>query len=183
MDQADSVHSTPPINTSKTDGEFSNLAAAVSPAWHQAIIRLANVSEKVAAKLGWVLEHDQDNDPASVYVKNCRELVDLMLEFLDGLQADPDLEETADDEPSLGWPATGHCGGIDDLEADPENDEDGDPAEPSLGSIGDMHLDQTRWATGGQRDLEQDGAESGIGDQDGLDEQVPFRDWQGVGMV
>jgi hypothetical protein len=24
---------------------------------------------------------------------------------------------------------------------------------------------------------------SGIGDQDGLDEQVPFRDWQGVGMV
>jgi len=24
---------------------------------------------------------------------------------------------------------------------------------------------------------------SGIGDQDGLDEQVPFRDWQMVGMV
>src|SRR5258706_2484826 len=24
---------------------------------------------------------------------------------------------------------------------------------------------------------------SGIADQDGLDEQVPFRDWQGVGMV
>ena len=24
---------------------------------------------------------------------------------------------------------------------------------------------------------------SGIGDQDGLDEQVPFRDWQNVGMV
>jgi len=26
-----------------------------------------------------------------------------------------------------------------------------------------------------------DDAESGIADQDGLDEQVPFRDWQGVG--
>jgi hypothetical protein len=25
------------------------------PAWHQAIIRLANVSEKVASKLGWIL--------------------------------------------------------------------------------------------------------------------------------
>ena len=35
----------------------------------------------------------------------------------------------------------------------------------------------------GSRDLEQDDGESGIADQDGLDEQVPFRDWQGVGMV
>jgi hypothetical protein len=33
------------------------------------------------------------------------------------------------------------------------------------------------------RELEHDDAESGIGDQDGLDEQVPFRDWQMVGMV
>jgi hypothetical protein len=33
------------------------------------------------------------------------------------------------------------------------------------------------------RELEQDDAESGIADQDGLDEQVPFRDWQNVGMV
>jgi hypothetical protein len=32
-------------------------------------------------------------------------------------------------------------------------------------------------------DLELDDAESGIADQDGLDEQVPFRDWQGMGMV
>jgi hypothetical protein len=28
-----------------------------------------------------------------------------------------------------------------------------------------------------------EGEASGIGDQDGLDEQVSFRDWQGVGMV
>jgi hypothetical protein len=33
------------------------------------------------------------------------------------------------------------------------------------------------------RELEHDDADSGIADQDGLDEQVPFRDWQGVGMV
>ena len=57
--------------------------------------RLANASERVANKLGWILEHEQDDDPDSVYVRNCRALVDLMLEFLDGLEADPDLEETA----------------------------------------------------------------------------------------
>ena len=41
--------------------------------------------------------------------------------------------------------------------------------------------------SGGQgvsTDAELDDADlSGIGDQDGLDEQVPFRDWQMVGMV
>jgi len=46
-----------------------------------------------------------------------------------------------------------------------------------------VHFDQTRWAVGDRRDLELDDAESGIADQDGLDEQVPFRDWQNVGMV
>jgi hypothetical protein len=56
-------------------------AAAVSPAWHQAIIRLANAAERACEKLGWVLEHDQDNNPESFYVKNCRELVDMMLDF------------------------------------------------------------------------------------------------------
>ena len=55
-----------------------------------------------------------------------------------------------------------------------------DPAEPSLGSVGDAHFGQTRWAVGDRRDLELDDSESGIADQDG---QVPFRDWQGVGMV
>jgi hypothetical protein len=38
-------------------------------------------------------------------------------------------------------------------------------------------------ATETDADLEEDLSESGIGDQDGLDEQVPFRDWQNVGMV
>jgi hypothetical protein len=79
------------------------------------------------------------------------------------------------------------------LEPDGEGDdaemEDDDPAEddglrePSLGSIGDVHFDQRRWAVGDRRDLELDDTESGIADQDGLDEQVPFRDWQMVGMV
>ena len=48
-------------------------------------------------------------------------------------------------------------------EPDGDEDEDSDPAEFDI--------------------PEQDDGESGIADQDGLDEQVPFRDWQGVGMV
>jgi hypothetical protein len=55
--------------------------------------------------------------------------------------------------------------------------------EPSLSSVGDVHFNQERWAAGDRRDLEQDDSESGIADQDGLDEQAPFRDWQKVGMV
>jgi hypothetical protein len=46
-----------------------------------------------------------------------------------------------------------------------------------------MHFNQEQWASGGRRDLEQDDGESGIADRDGLNEQVPFRDWQSVGMV
>ena len=68
------------------------------------------------------------------------------------------------------------------LEPDDEAEDDG-LAEPSLGSLGDHHPNQERWAVGNSRDLEIDDGETGIADQDGLDEQVPFRDWQGVGMV
>ena len=72
-----------------------------------------------------------------------------------------------------------------DILADLEDDspaEDDDPAEndlddePSLGSLDHYHS-QERWAAGGRRDLEQDNAESGIADQDGLLEQVGYRDW------
>jgi hypothetical protein len=70
------------------------------------------------------------------------------------------------------------------MEREPDGDEeDSDPAEPSLGSLGDHHPNQERWAYGNSRDLDVDDGESGIADQDGLDEQVPFRDWMRVGMV
>jgi hypothetical protein len=41
-----------------------------------------------------------------------------------------------------------------------------------------MDHDQTSWAAGDRRDIEPDGAESGIGDYDGLMEHVGTRDWQ-----
>ncbi len=110
---------------------------------------------------------------------------------MNGLAEMDECETPEDDEPSLAsldrmadqtkWEAGGNGGEID-AELDESDDEDGRPGQPSLGSVGDVHFDQRRW-DGGQRDLEQDGAESSIGDQDGLDEQVPFLDWQGVGML
>jgi hypothetical protein len=112
--------------------------------------------------------------------------IDRLLKFLDASDLDPDLEETADNEPSLGWtigiPQGAHCGGIDDLEAATEDDENDLCDEPSLGSVGEVHHDQTRWAVGSRSDLEVDGAESGIGDYDGLMEQVGTQDWQQGGQ-
>ena len=66
-----------------------------------------------------------------------------------------------------------------------EPDEEG---EPSLGSFDRLTDQEHSWTAECGNfvgpDAELDDAElSGIGDQDGLDEQVPFRDWQNVGMV
>jgi hypothetical protein len=106
--------------------------------------------------------------------KEARDEIDRLIRFLDKTDdyVSRELEDSIDDNP--------HDEETDD---NGEDNEDADPAEPSLGSVGDVHFDQERWAAGSRQDFEQDDAESGIGDHDGLDEQVPFRDWQGVGMV
>lgn len=79
----------------------------------------------------------------------------------------------------------------DDISADLEDEdpaEDDDPTEndrddePSLGSLDHNHT-QERWAAGSRRDLELDHAESGIGDHDGLHEQVGTQDWQQGAMA
>jgi len=66
---------------------------------------------------------------------------------------------------------------LDSIDPDPD-------LEPSLGSCDPSmwRSDQTSWGQGARDDRERDD-DTGIGDQDGLDEQVPFRDWQMVGMV
>jgi hypothetical protein len=122
-----------------------------------------------------------------------RDEIDRLVRFLDETENHMELEpeDEADDseaEPSLGsfervvdqskaWQQRGEFCSGNDVEQD---EADG---EPSLGSVGDMHFNQENWAAGKPNDRERDGAESGIGDQDGLDEQVPCRDWQNVGMV
>jgi hypothetical protein len=75
-------------------------------------------------------------------------------------------------------------GNCDDGEDEHDGTEPDEEGEPSLGAL-EGHRDQDRsWSADTYYpDLELDGAESGIGDEDGLDEQVSFRDWQGVGMV
>jgi len=86
------------------------------------------------------------------------------------------------------------------MELEPEDEADDSETEPSLGSFDRMADQSKAWQqTAGELcfsiDAEQDDADdedsdpaeesepSGIGDQDGLDEQVPFRDWSYVGMV
>jgi len=84
-----------------------------------------------------------------------------------------ELEDSIDDNPQ----------GDDELDG-PENGEaeESDPAEPALGSL-DRQTDQTAWAASDRRDLELDAAESGIGDYDGLAEQVGSQDWQQGAMA
>jgi hypothetical protein len=186
MAKADSVHSTPPTNTSKIHPPevLVNLAMAVAPKWGEAVLRLAKATERVAANL--------EEFPAITeagYVLKARELAKSLIDFLDSLDDDVDLE------PTLGFefvPGSDEC----------EIPED---AEPSLGSF-DRMMDQEKswrtadrnpdlygWSSGSDNELDdcdhedddptEESDPSGIGDQDGLDEQVPFRDWQNVGMV
>lgn len=122
--------------------------------------------------------------------RDARDEIDRLICFLDA--TDNHMEREPDDE-----------GDDAELEEGDPGEDDG-TREPSLGSV-ERHPslycegrnptgDQRRWAAGGALDLEaeHDGCEpgeddepdaSGIGDQDGLDEQVPFQDWQHVGMV
>lgn len=53
-----------------------------------------------------------------------------LITALDLMEADCDLEETADDEPTLGWVDRGNPGNTLDLELDNADDEDGHDAEP-----------------------------------------------------
>ncbi len=96
--------------------------------------------------------------------RHARELVKDLIDFLDQLEADPDLEPTAG----------GSCD--DECELPGDDEYSGDEHEPSLGAV--HSLDQFHAWKGRTDDLELDHAESGIGDCDGLLEQVGTQDWQ-----
>jgi hypothetical protein len=117
--------------------------------------------------------------------KEARDEIDRLVRFLDETETHMELEpeDEADDseaEPSLGsfervvdqskaWRQRGEFCSGNDVEKDEAD------AEPSLGSVGGMHFDQKNWASGKPNDRELDGAESGIGDEDGLQEQYSSR--------
>jgi len=132
---------------------FAALAAAVHPAWHQAIIRLANASERVAFRLEAFMGTPINGGMA----RHARELIKDLIDFLDSLEADPDLEPTC-------GVAYGQPPGAD--ECEPPED-----AEPSLGSVGpnEWH-NQERWAVGNLTDLENehDGREPDVDDEPSL---------------
>jgi hypothetical protein len=101
--------------------------------------------------------------------KEARDEIDRLIRFLD--DTDNHMEREPEDEGEDGA----------ELEDDNPAEDDG-TREPSLGSLDGHHVDQTRWAAGSRADLERDPAESGIGDHDGLAEQVGSQDWQQAGM-
>ncbi|MDH2402008.1 hypothetical protein QCM77_18885 [Bradyrhizobium sp. SSUT18] len=120
--------------------------------------------------------------------------IDRLLAFLDASDLDPDLE------PSLGFlerhpsvyggerDRSGNqerlCEGLRlDVEDEHNGAEPGDDDEPSLGAL-EGHTDQrAAWHVVSVNDYELDHSESGIGDHDGLLEQVGTQDWQQGGMA
>ena len=60
---------------------FAALAAAVSPAWHQAIIRLANSTERVAFRLEAFMGASMETG----FVPCARDLARALIDFLDEL--------------------------------------------------------------------------------------------------
>jgi hypothetical protein len=100
--------------------------------------------------------------------KEARDEIDRLIQFLDDTDNHMELEPEGEADDA-------------ELEEDDPPEDDG-LREPSLGSLGDHHPNQERWAAGDRRDLELDAAESGIGDYDGLAEQVGSQDWQQAGM-
>lgn len=113
--------------------------------------------------------------------------IDLLIAFLDASDeyVMTELEDDDEREPEIAEPSLGSldraqdqtrwaAGSTDDSELDRSDDE------PSLGS-GDgwsgEHASQENWARGVRDDREDDPTESGIGDHDGLLEQVGYMDW------
>jgi hypothetical protein len=128
------------------------------------------------------MRQEMDRVPSVLALKGLRREaraeIERLISFLDasGPYVTTELEEQVADGP---------CD-TDELELSEGDDEDGGDNEPSLGSLtgsGGDPDNQDGWAQGSRddREDEHDGAEpdeSGIGDIDGLLEQVCSQDWQ-----
>ena len=165
---------------------FAALSAAVHPAWHQAILRLASATERVATKLEMLCATHGGDGRLQTAI---RDLIPDLLEFLDETDADPDLEpyladcahddnrqagddREADDgdEPSLGWTdrEAGSGRHVTSSVLDRELDRSDD--EPSLGSpvmnAMSEYRSQEDWADGGRDDREEDSSDDEPGGDD-----------------
>jgi hypothetical protein len=143
---------------------FAALSAAVSPAWHQAILRLAKAAERVDKRFAaWGKSSMIDGG----FVRESRNLIKELIDFLDDLDTDPDLE------PTLGY-MTG-AAEVDEceIEEDPE---------PSFGSL-DRAVNQEKsykqaWASGVDYELDHSDNEPSLGWPERLeqDQSVGSRD-------
>lgn len=144
---------------SETEQSFAALSAAVSPAWHQAILRLASATERMAKRFdAWGASNMSDGG----FVRESQELIQTLIDFLDELEPDPDLE------PTLGYmtgPAeVDEC----EIEEDPE---------PSLGSL-DRVVNQEKsykqaWAHGTDYELDCSDNEPSLGWPERLEQDQP----------
>jgi hypothetical protein len=178
MAKADSVHSTPPINTSAIDDLQSPTKPPGDPQDAPLYIPTDVTPEELFQAIGRLR-------------KEARDEIDRLIGFLD--QTDDyvsrELEDPADEEPSLGWPEqmTGtrpsNCGDIDDLELDDSDDE------PSLGS-GAVYANssQSQWSQpgGGTDDREEDAGDDREEENehcDGHAEYEPSLGWTVDGVI
>jgi hypothetical protein len=138
MTQADSVHSTPPTNTSAIDNIPSPTKPPESPQGTPLYLPTDVTPEELFQAIGRLR-------------KEARDEIERLLTFLD------DTDNHMELEPSLGWPESSgkgdyddyddygtygdsrdegctNLGVTDDREAEPEHEEDGADDEPSLGS-------------------------------------------------
>jgi hypothetical protein len=117
-----------PIEAPEAEQSFAALSAAVAPAWHQAILRLAHAAERVDKRFAqWGASSMIDGG----FVRESRELIKELIDFLDELEPDPDLEPTLGDV----------CGPVEADECEIEVD-----TEPSLGSFDRMMNQNRAWA-------------------------------------
>jgi hypothetical protein len=171
MSQAETIHT-----TGAPGGEPGHrlLALARQNAARETALRnLAKLRKEASAEINRLIAFLDASDP---YV-------------MTELEDEDDREDIGDSEPSLGSfdrmmsQEKSYRQILGEFMPGLDAELDTSDHEPALGGLDHNHS-QERWATGDHRDAELDDAESsGIADQDGLDEQVPFRDWQGVGMV
>src|SRR5450759_1426168 len=135
MSKANSVYSTPPINTSAIDDPQSPTKPLGEPQDAPLYIPTDMTPEELFQAIGRLR-------------KDARDDIDRLIQFLDKTDdyVSRELEDAVDDGP------------IDDNElAGPENgeDEESDPPEPSLGSLGTHETsNQEQWERGGTQDLE-----------------------------
>lgn len=75
------------------------LPAFLKPAWQHAVIRLANSNERLISLLSELMDRPITSPPT---LAEYEELIENLIKWMDQAAGDPDVEDGADDEPSLG---------------------------------------------------------------------------------